>query len=269
MPADSDKAFTGAIPALYDRYLGPWLFAPHAAALAARVARLGATRVLETAAGTGIATRALRAALPPGTSMVATDLNQPMLDHAATQLPSGVEWRQADATALPFGDGEFDAVVCQFGVMFFPDKLVGFREARRVLRRRGTFVFSVWDRIEVNLAAQVVTEAVAALFPGDPPQFLARTPHGHHDVEAIRADLIRVGFTDVAHDTVVQRGHAASHRDPAIGFCLGTPLRKEIEARDPDALERAVEQAAAALARQFGTGPIELVTQAHVVTASD
>ena len=179
---ETDKLFAGSIPEFYDRYLGPLIFAPYADDLAARVARLAPKRVLETAAGTGIATRALAQALPETASIVATDLNPAMIDFAAAKTKArNVSWRQADALALPFEDGAFDAVACQFGVMFFPDKRAGYREALRVLAPGGRFVFSVWDRIEDNEVPRIVTDAVAALFPGDPPRFLARTPHGHHD----------------------------------------------------------------------------------------
>ena len=267
--SETDKAFTGAIPVLYDRHLGPWLFEPYAADLAARIARLAAGQILEIAAGTGIVTRALRAALPAGTSILATDLNQPMLDHAATRLlDSDVVWRQADATSLPFADGSFDAVVCQFGVMFFPDKPAAYREARRVLRPGGSYVFNVWDRIEANDGSQVVSDAVAALFPDNPPQFLRRTPHGYHDIAVIREALAAAGFGRIDVETVERRGRAPSHRDPAVGFCLGSPLRNEIEARDPGQRDRAVEAAAAALAARFGTGPIETTLRAHVFTVA-
>jgi SAM-dependent methyltransferase len=267
--SETDKAFTGAIPVLYDHHLGPWLFEPYAADLVARVATLGARQVLEIAAGTGIVTRALRAALPVGVSITATDLNQPMLDHAAARLPgSDVAWRQADAMALPFADGSFDVVVCQFGVMFFPDKPTAYREAWRVLRPGGSYIFNVWDRIDANDGSQVVSDAVAALFPDNPPQFLRRTPHGHHDIAVIRDGLAGAGFAPIVVETVERRGRAPSHRDPAVGFCLGSPLRNEIEARDPGRLDRAVEAAAAALAARFGTGAIETALRAHVFTAS-
>jgi ubiquinone/menaquinone biosynthesis C-methylase UbiE len=265
---ESDKRFAGSIPALYDRYLGPLIFEPYASDLAERLAGLAPQRLLETAAGTGIATRALARVLPQAASIVATDLNQAMVDFAVARTNAdNLAWRQADALGLPFDDGAFDAVVCQFGVMFFPDKRAGFREALRVLKPGGRFVFNVWDRIEHNEAAQTVTDAVAALFPEDPPQFLARTPHGHHDTAVLRAALADAGFTRVEVDTVEKRSRAASPRDPAIGFCQGTPLRNEIEARDPARLAEATDAAAEALAARFGPGPIDAKIQAHVITA--
>ncbi|HUK61494.1 MAG TPA: methyltransferase domain-containing protein [Stellaceae bacterium] len=262
--AELDRTFTDAIAALYDRHLGPLLFAPYAADLAARVARLGGSRILETAAGTGIVTRALAAALPKGVEIVATDLNEPMLAYAAKATNAAIDWRPADAAALPFADGSFDIVVCQFGVMFFPDKLRGFREAWRVLRPGGTFLFNVWDRIEANEAAHLVAETVVNLFPHDPPRFLARTPHGYHDVVPLKAELERAGFRDISVETVVRRGRASSYRDPAIGLCLGTPMRSEIEARDPARRDEVVEKVAAAVRARFGEGPFETALSAHV-----
>jgi SAM-dependent methyltransferase len=266
---DADKLFAGSIPEFYDRYLGPLIFEPYAVDLAARVARLAPKRLLETAAGTGIATRALAQALPETASIVATDLNRTMVDFGAAKTrAANVSWRQADALSLPFEDGAFDAVVCQFGVMFFPDKRAGYREALRVLAPGGRFVFNVWDRIEDNEVPRLVTDAVAALFPGDPPRFLARTPHGHHDTAAIRDDLALAGFGSVEIETVEKRSRAASPRDPALGFCQGTPLRNEIEARDPARLAEATEAAAAALAARLGPGPIDAKVQAHIIAAA-
>jgi len=265
---DADVAFAGSIPALYERYLGPLLFAPYALDLAGRVADLQEGRLLEIAAGTGILTRALAHSLPEAVEIVATDLNQAMLDFASTQPTARhLVWHQADALHLPLDDQSFDAVVCQFGVMFFPDKPAGYAEARRVLKPGGRFVFNVWDRIEENEFARVVTEAVAALFPDDPPAFLARTPHGHGDTELIREDIRQAGFSDLAIETVERRSRAPSPRDPAIGFCQGSPLRSEIEARAPDRLDEVTEAAARALAARFGEGAIEGRMQAHVMTA--
>jgi len=265
---EADRIFQGPVPALYDRHLGPMIFAPYASDLAARLKDLRRGRVLETAAGTGIVTRALLSALPEDVSVEATDINQPMLDHASRQVSSPrVTWRQADAEALPFPDGVFDAVVCQFGAMFFPDKLRAFSEARRVLKPGGRFLFNVWDRIEANEFADLVVRAVAALFPDDPPMFLARTPHGHYDVAVLDAQLRAAGFASVASETVTLRGSAPSALSAAIGYCQGTPMRKEIEAHAADRLPEATEAAAAAIAARFGPGPVVGQIRAHVITA--
>jgi ubiquinone/menaquinone biosynthesis C-methylase UbiE len=265
----SDKLFAGSIPEIYDRLLVPLIFESYALDLANRLAKTDPRNVLETAAGTGVLTRAIASRLPGGTRIVATDLNQPMLDHAAARQAhdSRIAWRQADALALPFEDRSFDAVACQFGAMFFPDKVQGYKEARRVLEPGGRFFFSVWDRISENEFADVVTEALAALFPHDPPRFMARTPHGYHDVERIRDELTAAGFADIAVEAVEGRSKASSPRDPAIAYCQGTPLRNEIEARDASRLEAATKHATEALATRFGTGAIEGRIRAFVITA--
>jgi len=265
----TDTVFSGSIPSLYDRYLGPLIFENYAEDLAKRLAALNAERVLETAAGTGIVTRALLRSLPAGASIVATDLNQPMLDHAAGQVPSGrVSWQTADAQALPFRDRSFDAVVCQFGVMFFPDKQQAYREARRVLKPGGHFIFNVWDGIEYNEFADLVSTAVADMFADDPPRFLARTPYGYHDQQAVIAEVRSAGFTNVAVETLTRRSVAPTCRDPAIGFCQGSPLRSEIEARDANRLAEATEAAASKISTRFGNGTVDGMMQAHVITAS-
>ena len=263
-----DTVFSGSIPSLYDRYVGPLIFEPYAEDLANRLSALNAERVLETAAGTGIVTRALVRSLAANASIIATDLNQPMLDHAAERLPSDrVSWQKVDAQTLPFPDGAFDAVVCQFGAMFFPDKVKAYREARRVLKPGGRFIFNVWDKIEYNEFADIVTAVVADMFPDDPPRFLARTPHGYHDKQAIIAELRSAGFTDIAVETLTLRSVAPTCRDPAIGYCQGTPLRNEIEVRDANRLVEATEAAAGKIQARFGNGPVDGMIQAHVITA--
>src|SRR5882724_13528873 len=209
---DIDGAFSGSIPKLYETYLVPLIFEAYAADLVRRLASRSPTRVLEVAAGTGVVTRVLASVLPEHVSIVATDLNQAMLDHASslgTKRP--VEWRQADSMRLPFQDETFDAVVCQFGVMFFPDKAKAFSEARRVLRSGGVFMFSVWDRINENEFADTVTTALESLFPEDPPRFLARIPYGYHDRVTIERDLANGGFIASPHfATVAVRSVAQS-----------------------------------------------------------
>ena len=268
MDQQRDNVFTGSLPQVYERYLVPLIFAPYAERVATRLAARKPNRILEIAAGTGAATRAMAAALPEPSSIVATDLNQPMLDQASsigTSRP--VEWRRANALELPFEDGSFDAVVCQFGAMFFPDKPKAFAEARRVLRPGGVFMFAVWDRIEENELADTVATAVESLYPDDPPRFLARTPHGYHDLETIARDVAAAGFgRRPSIDTAELRSRAASCRNPAIGFCQGTPLRNEIEARDPSGLQHAIEVASEAVAQRWGRDAVDGKMQAHIVT---
>ena len=268
--AESDKVFTGSIPKFYDTLMVPLIFEAYAGDLAELVAGFSPGSVLETAAGSGVVTRALAPRLGADARYMVTDLNQPMLDYAATrQGPDGrIEWRQADALALPFEDASFDVVCCQFGAMFFPNRVAGYAEARRVLRPGGRFVFSVWDRIEENAFADDVTHAVAALFPDDPPKFLARTPHGYHDVAQIRDDLKRAGFLGIEIETHEKVSRAPSAREVATAYCQGTPLRNEIEARDARLLELATDRATAAIASRSGEGPVAGKIQAHVIVAA-
>ena len=266
--SDADKLFAGSIPENYDRHMVPLIFAPFAADFARRAALLSPNAVLETAAGSGVVTRALAPHLPSGARYVVTDLNQPMLDYAASQQPADgrIEWRQANALALPFDDASFDLVICQFGAMFFPDRIAGYREARRVLKPGGTFLFSVWDRIEENVFADDVTNALAELFPDDPPRFMARTPHGYHDTALIDRELAAAGFSRVTIATRADQSRASSARAVAVAYCQGTPLRTEIEARAAN-IEDATDEVAAALARKHGPGEIVAKIQAHVIAA--
>ena len=266
--ADTDKMFSGSISKLYETYLVPLIFEPYATDLVNRLVSRTLSGVLEIAAGTGVVTRALASVLPAHASIVATDLNQAMLDQASvvgTKRP--VEWRQADAMQLPFADGTFDAVMCQFGVMFFPEKSKAFSEARRVLKPGGVFIFNVWDRIAENEFADTVTSALESVFPKDPPRFLARTPHGYYNRPTIERDLAIGGFTKSAQiATVATRSLAESPRVPAIAYCQGTPLRNEIEARDASRLGEATDIAAEAIAHRFGRGAVDGKIQAHIVT---
>ena len=266
---ETDKLFAGSIPENYDRDMVPLIFESYARDIAQRVAKLAPKSVLETAAGSGAVTRALAPILAPDASYVVTDLNQPMLDYAKSRqgADSRISWQQADAQALPFGDAAFDLVCCQFGAMFFPDRPSGYREARRVLRPGGYFLFSVWDRIEENVFANDVTDALAAFFPNDPPRFMARTPHGYHDLALIRSDLAKAGFKYATIETVKAQSRAPSARHVALAYCQGTPLRNEIEARGPDRLAAATDHAAAVITIRHGGGAISAKIQAHIILA--
>lgn len=267
---ESDKVFVGSIPENYDRYMAPLIFEPFAEDLARRAAALSPSTVLETAAGTGVVARVLAPKLSPGACYVVTDLNQPMIDYAASRQPPDprIAWRQADAMTLPFEDAVFDLVCCQFGAMFFPDRVAGYRETRRVLKPGGHFLFNVWDRIEDNVFADDVTNALASLFPDDPPRFLVRIPHGYHDKALIVSELREAGFARVAVETPAAESRAASARLAAVAYCQGTPVRNEIEARDAGKLEEVTDRVAATLAAKHGHGPVAAKIQAHVIAAT-
>jgi SAM-dependent methyltransferase len=262
-----DAAFSGSIPEIYDRCLGPLLFEPYAEDLARRAVPLRPRRVLEIAAGTGVATAAIAKALPT-VEIVATDLNQAMLDVAASRVVSRkVKFRAADAQSLPFADGGFDLVMCQYGVMFFPQRVDAYREVRRALKPGGQFLFNVWDGLDGNPIPRIVEAAVATLFPDDPPRFLSRTPYGYGDAACIAADLDAAGFADAEIATVILPSRADTARQAAIGFAHGSPLRMEIEARDASMLDQSAEVATKALEAEYGAGSIAAEMTAFVVLA--
>jgi len=258
--------FSGSIPELYDQFMGPMLFEPFAIDMARRFEGFDGA-LLETAAGTGRVTRQLAKAAPRS-AITATDLSEAMLGRAAAVVDApNIVWRQADALALPFANASFDAVVCQFGAMFFPDKTAGYAEARRVLKDGGRFVFSVWDDLAANDVSQIAEDAVTALFPNDPPLFFARGPFAHHDRDVIRRNVLDAGFASVEIETVRLPTPAPSARDAAFALVAGTPMRGLIEARDPTGLDEAVNAAARALAAHFGEGPFTGTGQAVVIVA--
>ena len=265
----TDKVFAGSVPKLYDEYLVPLIFSVYADDLARRIAALSPSDLLEIAAGTGAVTRAVAARLPSSVRYVATDLNEPMLAVARQRQGDDprMAWRQADALALPFDASAFDVVCCQFGAMFFPDRSKGYAEAKRVLKPEGTYLFSVWDRIEDNVFADDATVTLGKMFPDDPPLFMARTPHGYHDKAVIKADLERAGFRDIAIETLTAMSRGPSAEYVAVAYCQGTPLRGEIEARDASKLEAATDAVAEAIRERHGSGPVEAKIQALVITA--
>jgi ubiquinone/menaquinone biosynthesis C-methylase UbiE len=264
----NDTVFAGSIPAIYDRYMVPLFFRPYARELSERARRLQPKLILETASGTGVVTELLHQALPHA-QIIATDLNEPMLAQAAARIrQSNVVFRYADALALPFEDESFDLVICQFGVMFFPDKVRGNAEARRVLRPGGGYLLAIWDEVGRNLATKVVGTALAQMFQDETAAFYERLPFRYHDIDTIHGDLRAAGFERIEIETVELRSHAASARDVAIALTQGTPMRSEIEAWSPEALANATEAAEHAL-RIFETEVgFDAPMSAHIVTAT-
>jgi len=266
--ANQDIAFFGSIPAIYDCYMVPLVFAPFAEEVARRAAGMMPERVLETAAGTGAVTEALHRALPDA-EIIATDLNGPMLEVAAQRVRSAkVSFEVADAQELHFAEASFDLVVCQFGVMFFPDKVRANAEARRVLRDGGSYLLVVWDHVERNLATMVAGQAVAELIPGEAARFYERVPFRYHDKARIEQDLRAAGFERIAIDTVERRSRVTSARDAALALVQGTPMRADIEAVAPDLLGPATDAAAEALARFEGPDGFDAPMSAHIVVAT-
>ena len=263
-----DTSFTDPVARVYESVLVPLIFDSYALDLAQRVCALDPLDVLEVACGTGVVTRALASTLTDA-AITATDLNDAMVAVGeATGTARPVRWQQADVMALPFPDHSFDAAVCQFSTMFFPDRAAAYREIRRVLRPGGTFVFNVWSDLASNEFADEVTRALAERFPDDPPRFLARTPHGHGAAAEIEADLAAAGFTTWRLEPRDDTSPASGPEVPAVAYCHGTPLRNEILGRDPDGLEAATAAATDAIRRRWGPGPIEARISAVVVSAT-
>jgi SAM-dependent methyltransferase len=257
--------FVGDIPANYDYGLGPYLFADYGADLARRVASGGPRRVLEIAAGTGIVTRLLRDALPSSAHLLASDLNWPMLAIAREKFGDSeqVEFHQADATALPFTDETFDAVVCQFGLMFFPDKTEAYREAFRVLAPNGRYYFNVWDSFEFNSFARITHEAIGRLVDGEAPAFFT-VPFGYHQIDEIKAALIQSGFSDISINVVRVDKTVEDLRRLAEGLIFGNPIVAEIGARGTADAAAIVEAVMTALRGEFGKSARRMTLQAIV-----
>jgi SAM-dependent methyltransferase len=266
MPSEH-TTFVGDIPELYDRHLGPLLFLPYARDLAGRVAASAGSSVLELACGTGILTRARARAVEPSVAITATDLNDAMIAVARDRVRApNVTWQVADATALPFENASFDTVVCQFGLMFVPDKQAAARQVHRVLRAGGSFWFSVWGSLEDNPLARVAHETIGALFENDPPAFY-HVPYGYQDPDIIMRDLRAGGLRDAEIETVDATAHAPSAAHAAIGFVMGTPVVIAIRERGAASVDATVAAVAAAIAREFGGGPLSVPMRALVIRA--
>ena len=265
---EPELRFTGTVPEKYETLMVPLIFRPYAEEIARRARPFEPQRVLETAAGTGAVTRALHEALPDA-ELVATDLNQPMLDVNAALIGSaGVRFVKADAQQLPFEDGRFDLVVCQFGTMFFPEKVRGHSEAHRVLSDGGHYLLAIWDAIERNPLTDVTQQVLIDAFPDDPPLFMREGPFGYADALRIEADLHDAGFETVEIETVEMRSRSASAHDAAAALCYGTPMGVELDEREPGSLERVFPLVEQALRQFEGPNGIDAPMSAHIVTAT-
>jgi ubiquinone/menaquinone biosynthesis C-methylase UbiE len=259
--SDNAASFTGSVPQHYDRDLGPVLFADFADEMAKRVAGFAPRRVLETSAGTGIVSRRLRDRLPSGTRLTVTDLNPPMLDVARAKFRPGeaIEFQPADAMDLPFRDQPFDAVICQFGIMFFPDKDRSYREAYRILTPGGRYFFSVWDAHRFNPFARLGHGLVTELFPTDPPQFY-QVPFSYHRLDPIKEAVTKAGFTGLKVEVLSRDQAIPDVTAFARGFVYGNPLAEQIRARGGDT-ERVVAALIEIYRREFGPDPARMPLQ--------
>jgi ubiquinone/menaquinone biosynthesis C-methylase UbiE len=265
---DANAAFAGSIPERYDEYLGPLFFEPYAVDLAARLRLDAGDALLELACGTGIVTRHLVAGLPRGASLTATDLNEAMLAIAQKKIDhtEPVTWQAADACALPFGDDWFDAVVCQFGLMFFPDKPLALREAHRVLHPGGSLLFNVWDSFAENPLGRIAHDVIARFFTSDPPGFY-NVPFGMSDVGAIETMLHDAGFAFVEAETKAVTARSVSAHHAATGLVTGTPVVHAIHDRATASPEAIIAAVSTALAAEGGEAPLALPMRAHIFTA--
>ena len=266
---DDNARFDGSIPAAYDRYLGPVIFGPYAQHLAALVATAAPARprVLELACGTGILTGELHRRLSTAERLTATDLNEPMLAHARAQFDSSapIEWRQADAAALPFSDNSFDLVVCQFGLMFVPDKAAAFREAHRVLAPDGLFAFNVWDSLARNPFGRIANDTIARFFTDNPPDFY-EVPFGFHEKAVLRNLLVEQRFRAATLEVLALEARSPTVEEFAIGLVTGNPIVNAIRERGTAPVGPIIASVAAALRGAFGDHPFRCPMQAIVVT---
>ena len=267
MIRDPNTVFEGSIPENYDRYLGPVLFEPFARNLVEGLAGRRPKSVLEIAGGTGIATRHLREQLGPNAYIVATDLNPGMLKYAQAKFDTtvNVEWVQADASALPFGADSFDAVVCQFGLMFVPTKSAAMREAFRVLCPGGVFVFNVWDRMEQNAFARIAHDTIRSFFQTEPPDFY-EVPFALSDARVVRSLLKTAGFDAIESAPLKLPCRSATAAEFAIGLVRGNPVSTAIQERGVKT-EEVIAAVAQKLAEHGGAAPFESTMQAFVWTA--
>ena len=264
----TDVKFSDSVSQAYQKYMVPLIFESYAIDLATRVSRQNPGSILEVAAGTGVVTKQIASRLRPDARFTVTDLNQSMLNVAMQNIHDNrIQWQQCDALSLPFDERGFDSVVCQFGAMFFPDHVRGYKEAHRVLKPNGRFYFNVWGKISENYFAQEVERALEKYFPNDPPKFMSRTPHGYFDEKRIGGELEAAGFSEIEMETINFTSKAPSPEYVATAYCMGTPLRSEIELRAANSLEKVTSYVTDALTERFGGGALEGKIQAIVISA--
>jgi len=263
---EKTAAFAGSIPANYERYLGPFLFEPYALDLVSRLQDKKYNDILEIACGTGRVTKRLSSSVKHDT-LTATDLNQDMIDIAkGIVADQRIKWQQADALALPFNDNSFDLVVIQFGIMFFPDREKGLKEAYRVLKPGGKLVFSTWDKVETVPAIHEGRKIIESYFEDNPPVFYS-VPFSMYDEKELKAITGNAGFKNIKTELVKKEGSSPSASDLTKGIVEGNPVYLSIIERIPASLNNIKADVKNKLLEKFGE-PIKCPLQAWVVEAN-
>jgi ubiquinone/menaquinone biosynthesis C-methylase UbiE len=260
-------SFSGSIPENYDEYLGPLIFEPYALDIAGRISALQPATILELACGTGRVTKYLRSASSAGATLTATDLNPAMLEVAKRHASAdNVSWGVVDAGALPYEADSYDAIVCQFGIMFVPDRVQAYAEARRVLKPGGTLLISSWDAIEYNPIFHIAQKRIVRFFHEHIPTFY-RIPYSYHNEQVMHDELTQAGFTDFTIERVTLEGTSPSAEAAAKGLLEGNPVVGEIAAQGPDAMPMIFDDLVADIKEEFGSGELKVPLQAWVMTA--
>jgi len=245
--------FSGSIPQNYDKYLGPYLFEPYAIDLAGRLKSDNCKALLELACGTGRVTNHLGTILPQDGKLVATDLNSDMLEIAKSKVhDSRVEWQVVDAQELPFNNSTFDHVICQFGIMFFPDKQKAFKEAYRVLDEKGKFVFSTWGSLEENRRAGLIKDILEEIFNEEAPDFLQKGPYSFYDGDTIKSYSTNAGFKSISIVAVQKTAEYKDVNDYINGFVDGTPLSAFLQKKEDSVRQDVKKKLRQALTQEAG-----------------
>ena len=263
---DTARDFSGSIPEYYDSILGPAQLNTLAADLVRRMPVRPRGDVLELACGTGIVTQRLRERIDSNFRLVATDISEAMLAYARNKVKGKIDWRLADAAALPFKDETFGAVVCALGVMFVPDKQKLFAETRRVLAEGGQLLFNCWDGLDLNPHAKTNSEVMRTLFPDDPEMDFSSIPYSFNDQAAIRGLLEAARFRNVEIDKLKIQVDCPSARTFATGQMRGTPRSLLIEKKGAN-VDEVIEKVAKALAAVGGAEPFRVEANVLVVRA--
>jgi ubiquinone/menaquinone biosynthesis C-methylase UbiE len=248
--------FSGSIPEHYDRVLGPMFFEPYAIEVSQRIDPSSVNTVLEIGSGTGRVTAHLRNVISSATKLIGSDISEDMLAVAKEKLKGlDIDWRIIDAQDLPFDDDSIDVIVGCFCYMFVPDKHKAFAEAHRVLRPGGMFIFSTWDKLELNGASYTYRKIVKKLFEDSLPESY-NLPFSMNDQNAIKGMLKETGFSKIKVERVDKDSISQTAGEAANGLARGGSIYNEIMMHDPSLVEEIIKELEKELSEKFGTSPM-------------